>query len=314
MGEAEGVLSMTEKASTYENVTRQFNKAAALMGLDPEIRKILGKTTNEITVNFPVKMDDGRIEVFTGYRVQHNNALGPYKGGLRFHPAVDIDKVRALATWMTWKSAIVNIPIGARRPTPSPCPAWQRCTRNAVSFRKHPWPLALEGNSSREDSNVIDFEPRELAETIEQKGADVSLISILDVIQGRYRYLPQEAMILVSERLGVPLSQVYSVATFYHAFSLVPRGKHTVSVCTGTACHVRGAVQVLDRLETKLGVGPGGTTRDRQFTLETVNCLGCCALGPVVVLDGDYEGQMTTKKVDKLMKRAMHQAAGEGDD
>jgi NADH-quinone oxidoreductase subunit E len=71
---------------------------------------------------------------------------------------------------------------------------------------------------------------------------------------------------------------------------------------------------VLDRLETKLGVGPGGTTRDRQFTLETVNCLGCCALGPVVVLDGEYEGQMTTKKVDKLMKRAMHQAAGEGDD
>ena len=161
---------------------------------------------------------------------------------------------------------------------------------------------------------MIDFEPRELAETIEQKGADVSLISILDVIQGRYRYLPQEAMILVSERLGVPLSQVYSVATFYHAFSLVPRGKHTVSVCTGTACHVRGAVQVLDRLETKLGVGPGGTTRDRQFTLETVNCLGCCALGPVVVLDGEYEGQMTTKKVDKLMKRAMHQAAGDGDD
>ena len=194
---------MTEKASTYENVARQFNKAAALMGLDP---------------------------------------------------------------------------------------------------------------SSREDSNVIDFEPRELAETIEQKGADVSLISILDVIQGRYRYLPQEAMILVSERLGVPLSQVYSVATFYHAFSLVPRGKHTVSVCTGTACHVRGAVQVLDRLETRLGVGPGGTTRDRQFTLETVNCLGCCALGPVVVLDGEYEGQMTTKKVDKLMKRAMHQAAGDGDD
>jgi len=157
----------------------------------------------------------------------------------------------------------------------------------------------------------MDFEPIELAETIEQNGAGASLISVLEEIQAQYRYLPREAMILVSERLGVPLSQVYSVATFYHAFSLVPRGKHTICVCTGTACHVRGAVQVLDRLETRLGVAPGGTTRDREFTLETVNCLGCCALGPVVVLDDEYEGQMTTKKVDKLLKRAMRQAGEE---
>ena len=106
---------MVNKVSTYENVTRQFNKAADLMGLDPHIRKILGRTQNEIILNFPVKMDDGRIEIFTGYRVQHNNVLGPYKGGLRFHPAVDIDEVRALATWMTWKSAIVNIPFGGAK-------------------------------------------------------------------------------------------------------------------------------------------------------------------------------------------------------
>jgi len=106
---------MTKKASTYENVIRQFDKAADLMGLDPEIRKIVGKTTNEIVVNFPVKMDDGHLEVLTGYRVQHNNVLGPYKGGLRFHPAVDIDEVRALATWMTWKSAIVDIPFGGAK-------------------------------------------------------------------------------------------------------------------------------------------------------------------------------------------------------
>ena len=154
----------------------------------------------------------------------------------------------------------------------------------------------------------MDFEPIRLAETIGKNGTGASLISVLDEIQAQYHYLPREAMILVSEWLGVPLSQVYSVATFYHAFSLVPRGKHKICVCTGTACHVRGAVQVLDRLETRLGVGAGETTRDRQFTLETVNCLGCCALGPVVVLDDEYEGQMTTKKVDKLLKRAMHQA------
>jgi NADH-quinone oxidoreductase subunit E len=157
----------------------------------------------------------------------------------------------------------------------------------------------------------MDFEPSELVETIEQNGTGASLISVLEEIQARYRYLPREAMSLVSEWLGVPLSQVYSVATFYHAFSLVPRGKHKICVCTGTACHVRGAVQVLDRLETRLGVAPGETTRDREFTLETVNCLGCCALGPVVVLDDEYEGQMTTKKVDKLLKRAVRQAGGE---
>jgi len=99
----------------YNNVVRQFDKAADLIKLDDNIRKILAMTTNEIVINFPVKMDDGRIEMFTGYRVQHNSALGPFKGGLRFHPAVDIDEVRALATWMTWKSAIVNIPFGGAK-------------------------------------------------------------------------------------------------------------------------------------------------------------------------------------------------------
>ncbi|MCK4784511.1 MAG: hypothetical protein KAV87_12220, partial [Desulfobacteraceae bacterium] len=103
---------MTKKKSLYQTVIKQFNKAADLMDFDPDIRQILSKSTNEIIVNFPVKMDDGRIEMFVGYRVQHNNALGPYKGGLRYHQDVDIDEVRALAAWMTWKTAVVNIPFG----------------------------------------------------------------------------------------------------------------------------------------------------------------------------------------------------------
>ncbi len=101
--------------SVYENVCRQFDKAADLIDFDPQIRKILAKTQNEVIVNFPAIMDDGHIEIFTGYRVQHNNVLGPYKGGLRYHPSVDVDEVRALATWMTWKSAIVNIPFGGAK-------------------------------------------------------------------------------------------------------------------------------------------------------------------------------------------------------
>jgi glutamate dehydrogenase (NAD(P)+) len=108
-------IDMNAKPSLFANVTRQFNKAADLMGLDQEIRKILAQTTNEIVVNFPVEMDSGHIEMFTGYRVQYNNALGPYKGGLRFHPAVDLDEVRALAAWMTWKTALLTIPFGGAK-------------------------------------------------------------------------------------------------------------------------------------------------------------------------------------------------------
>ena len=139
---------------------------------------------------------------------------------------------------------------------------------------------------------------------------DGSLIAVLEAIQARYRYLPPETLILAAERLGVPLAQAYSVATFYHAFSLQPKGKHCLHVCMGTACHVRGSPQVLDRLQTKLGVKPGGTTRDRQYTLETVNCLGACALGPIIVTDGEYSGQMTAQKVDKFLKRIMRAEEG----
>ncbi|MFP4395464.1 MAG: Glu/Leu/Phe/Val family dehydrogenase, partial [Anaerolineales bacterium] len=103
------------KKSVYENVVAQFNRAADLMDLDQQVRKILATTINEIVVHFPVIMDDGSLEMFTGYRVQHNNVLGPFKGGLRYHPAVNIDEVRALATWMTWKSAIVGLPFGGAK-------------------------------------------------------------------------------------------------------------------------------------------------------------------------------------------------------
>lgn len=148
---------------------------------------------------------------------------------------------------------------------------------------------------------MIDFEPSDLAETICQDDANVSLISMLEDIQSRYRFLPREAMILVSDGLGLPLSQVYSVATFYNAFSLLPRGRHGVCVCVGTACHVRGAQPVLDRLEETLGIKPGETTPDLNYSLETVNCLGACALGPIVVVDGKYAGQMVASKVDDLL-------------
>jgi NADH-quinone oxidoreductase subunit E len=139
----------------------------------------------------------------------------------------------------------------------------------------------------------------------EEACGDGSLITALEEIQERYRYLPPEALILASERLGVPLSQAYAVATFYNAFSLKPKGKHCLNVCVGTACHVRGSPQILDRLETKLNIQAGETTRDHLFTLETVNCLGACALGPIVVTDGEYSGQVTMQKADRILKNLL---------
>jgi len=128
------------------------------------------------------------------------------------------------------------------------------------------------------------------------------LVSILQDIQAEYNYLPKEALVELSQTLGAPLSQVYSVATFFKAFSLEPRGRHLINVCLGTACHVRGAVRVLEAIERELDIKASGTTEDLKFTLETVNCVGCCALGPVVIIDGEYYGQMKTDKVRALLE------------
>ncbi len=136
-----------------------------------------------------------------------------------------------------------------------------------------------------------------------------SLIAALEGIQERFRYLPPEALVLASESFGVPLSQAYAVATFYNAFSLKPKGRHCLNVCMGTACHVRGSRQVLERLESKLGIQAGETTRDHRFTLETVNCLGACALGPIVVTNGEYSGQMTVAKADRLLKTLLREVS-----
>jgi len=136
------------------------------------------------------------------------------------------------------------------------------------------------------------------------KGKQGELISVLEDIQARYSYLPQELLRTVAEETGRSLTDIYGVATFYKAFSLQPRGKHLVSVCLGTACHVRGGPAVAVELERQLGVGAGQTTEDREFTLETVNCLGACAIGPVVVVDGHYFSKVTTSMVKGILEKA----------
>lgn len=129
------------------------------------------------------------------------------------------------------------------------------------------------------------------------------LVSILQDIQEKYRYLPKEALDRVSAALDIPMAQVYAVATFFKAFSLKPRGRHVFQVCMGTACHVRGAPLIRDKLERDLGVQSGETAADLSVTLESVNCVGACALGPVVVLDDEIQGHVTLTRADTLVKK-----------
>jgi len=127
------------------------------------------------------------------------------------------------------------------------------------------------------------------------------LIEVLQEMQTQFHYLSEDGLRSVAERLGVPPIEVFRVAKFYKAFSLTPRGRHLLTICMGTACHVRGAPRLLDTAAGQLNVSPGETTADKGFTLERVNCLGCCALGPVAVLDGVYRDHITPGTLQKLI-------------
>jgi len=127
-----------------------------------------------------------------------------------------------------------------------------------------------------------------------------ALIQILLDIQRENHWLPKDTLMWISQKLGVPLTQVYHVATFYKAFSLVPRGRHPVLVCLGTACQVRGAPRLLDKVIETLKIKPGETSRDMRFSLDSVNCLGCCALGPVLVVGGKYYSNPSTKEIGQI--------------
>ena len=135
----------------------------------------------------------------------------------------------------------------------------------------------------------------------EREGNSCELIEVLQDVQATYNYLPEDVLRVVSARLDVPLIEVFRVANFYKAFTLTPRGKHLITVCMGTACHVRGAPKFVDEVLGHLGIKPGQTTEDGMFTVETVNCLGACALGPVVVIDGKYYDHMTTVKLRNVI-------------
>ena len=147
------------------------------------------------------------------------------------------------------------------------------------------------------------MEPEKVDEIIDRYPAQQGvLIQLLLDMQSKFNWIPKQAILRINERLQIPVSQIYRVASFYKAMSLTPRGRHIVNVCLGTACHVRGGPRIMDKVEESLEIKAGETTQDMKFTLERVNCLGCCALGPVIVVDKDYYGNVTTAKVKEVLE------------
>jgi NADH-quinone oxidoreductase subunit E len=133
-------------------------------------------------------------------------------------------------------------------------------------------------------------------------GDKTAMIAILQDVQEELRYLPKEALSLISKTMEVPLTRIYEIATFYNAFSLKPRGKNLIEVCAGTACHVQGAARLMDRMERDLAIKCGETTTDKLFSLEEVRCLGCCSLAPVARISGNIHPNLTQDEVPKILK------------
>jgi len=151
---------------------------------------------------------------------------------------------------------------------------------------------------------VSQIDPATIDKIIDRyQGEEGILIQVLLDVQREYNWLPEDALRRISDRLGIAFSEVYRVTSFYKAMSLTPRGRHLIRVCLGTACHVRGGSRVLDKIEQVLDINAGETTQDMRFTLERVNCLGCCALGPVIVVDGEAHGNLAPAKVEEILSR-----------
>jgi len=151
---------------------------------------------------------------------------------------------------------------------------------------------------------MVEIDLKRVDEIIERyKGEEGVLIQLLLDIQSEFNWIPREVIARISERMRIPKSQIYRIASFYKAMSLNPVGRHILQVCLGTACQVRGAPKILDRVEENLKIKEGATTSDMRFSLRRVNCLGCCAMGPVVVVDGDYHGKITPAMVEGILAK-----------
>ncbi len=157
------------------------------------------------------------------------------------------------------------------------------------------------------DAGLAEFTAEQLAQVdkiiADHRGKPGALIPVLEQVQEVCGYLPRAIQAVVSDGLNIPLANVYGVVTFYSFFTMIPRGKHVIRVCLGTACYVRGGQNILDRMSQILKIEPGGCTEDRNFSLETVRCLGACGLAPVVVIDADTHGQVKPAKLEQVLAK-----------
>ncbi len=182
--------------------------------------------------------------------------------------------------------------------------SWSGMMKKKRDMPWHKCPgVKIRGMISVKKTRNEPMDIKRIDEIVDKYDAEPSyLIQVLLDIQSENNWLPKEALERVAEKLQVPMTRVQHIATFYKAFSLVPKGKHKVHICMGTACHVRGATRVLDTAQEITGIKPGETDLDLKFSLETVNCLGCCALGPVMEIDGKTHGKMNPSETAEVLK------------
>jgi NADH:ubiquinone oxidoreductase subunit E len=161
------------------------------------------------------------------------------------------------------------------------------------------------GEVTTQNNGEEEIDYLELDQMIEKEfdGNKENLIMILQAIQRRYNYLPRPTLLYVSEKLNIPYSKIYEVSTFYSTFSLEPRGKNIVSICLGTACHVRGGERVKEQIENTLDIKDGQTTSDKRYTLESVRCIGCCSLGPVIKINEDMHGRIKPDEIESVLNQ-----------
>lgn len=180
----------------------------------------------------------------------------------------------------------------------------EKCTGCGLCMQNCPVQQIIQDDGKEKSIELSSQDLVRIEEIVkEYRGKQGNLMPILQGISAQYNYLPAELLRYIARELNVPLSQIFSIATFYNAFSLVPRGRHTISICRGTACHVRGSGNILTRIEQELGISDGGTTEDLAFTVESVRCIGCCSIAPAVRIDQDIYGDIQPNTVMDILAK-----------
>jgi NADH:ubiquinone oxidoreductase subunit E len=180
----------------------------------------------------------------------------------------------------------------------------EKCTGCGICMQECPVRQVIYQQPEQEKIDLADKDHAVIKGILrEYQSKKGNLMPILQEINRQYKYLPVALLRFIAQEIKIPLSRIFSIATFYNAFSLEPKGRHSIAVCRGTACHVRGSLQILERIEQELGISDGGTTDDLRFSLQTVRCIGCCSIAPAVRIDGDTYGNVRTSQILDMLRK-----------